>query len=61
MTDFSGLKIARKMEWRHGEGNNWNLTGIHTALAKKELDQASVKIKEMTIDSHRLERCNASG
>lgn len=27
------------------------VTGIHTALAKKELDQATVKIKEMTLDT----------
>lgn len=26
-------------------------TGINTALAKKELDQATVKIKEMTLDT----------
>lgn len=28
-----------------------NLTGIHTALAKKDLDLACTKIKEMTIDT----------
>ena len=28
-----------------------NISGIHTALAKKELDQATVKIKEMTLDT----------
>lgn len=27
------------------------VTGIHTALAKKELDQASKQIKEMTLDT----------
>lgn len=28
-----------------------NLTGIHTSLAKKDLEKASMKIKEMTIDT----------
>lgn len=28
-----------------------NITGLNTALAKKDLDEASVKIKEMTIDT----------
>lgn len=27
------------------------VTGIHTALAKKELDQATAQIKEMTLDT----------
>lgn len=28
-----------------------NITGIHTALAKKDLDKACTKIKEMTVDT----------
>lgn len=28
-----------------------NITGIHTALAQKDLEKASMKIKEMTIDT----------
>ena len=47
------LKIVKEdgVEALEKEIHFRNLTGIHTALAKKELDQASVKIKEMTIDT----------
>lgn len=47
------LKIVKEdgVEALEKEIHFRNFTGIHTALAKKELDQASVKIKEMTIDT----------
>lgn len=47
------LKIVKEdgVEALEKEIHFRNLTGVHTALAKKELDQASVKIKEMTIDT----------
>ena len=52
-----GLAMALRIVERDGiEGLRKEIkfrgvTGIHTALAKKELDQASKQIKEMTLDT----------
>ncbi len=45
IAESEGIEGLRKeIEFR-------KVSGIHTALAKKELDQAAAKIKEMTLDT----------
>lgn len=62
MTDYmagrtDGLLLAMEIVKKDGaealekEIRFRNLTGIHTSLAKKDLEKASMKIKEMTIDT----------
>lgn len=52
-----GLQLAlsivkeRGVEGLEEEIRFRNITGIHTMLAKKDLDKATKKIKEMTIDT----------
>lgn len=52
-----GLQLAlsivkeRGIEGLEEEIRFRNITGIHTMLAKKDLDKATMKIKEMTIDT----------
>lgn len=52
-----GLQLAfsivkeRGIEGLEEEIRFRNITGIHTMLAKKDLDKATMKIKEMTVDT----------
>ena len=52
-----GLALAEKIVRRGGleelekENRFRGVTGIHTSIAKKELEQASMAIKEMTLDT----------
>ena len=52
-----GLALAGKIVRRGGieelekEMKVRGVTGIHTAIAKKELEQATMAIKEMTLDT----------
>ena len=48
-----GLRIVREggLEALENEIRFRNISGIHTSLAAKDLDKASEKIKEMTLDT----------
>ncbi len=52
-----GLALAEKIVRRGGleelekENRFRGVTGIHTSIAKKELEQATMAIKEMTLDT----------
>lgn len=48
-----GLRIVREggLEAMENEIRFRNISGIHTSLAAKDLDKASEKIKEMTLDT----------
>ena len=48
-----GLRIVREggLEALENEIRLRNISGIHTSLAAKDLDKASEKIKEMTLDT----------
>ena len=48
-----GLRIVREggLEALENEIRFRNMSGIHTSLAAKDLDKASEKIKEMTLDT----------